>query len=157
MPSVTEGEGTPSDARVSTASATLRAFQGRSRYRQSTLQYRLRPLERTVDTVISLQDMPISYSNRCREPSRREVEGKEPWEALSNATVVLSVSCQSSDGTTARFHSEPRPTIDNRVGVRGLGALGNILLNQSVTEIYQLSVTHDEQTKSAVQAHELQR
>ena len=61
------------------------------------LEYRLRPLERAVDTVIALQDMPISPSNRCREPSMSEIESKQPWEVLSNATVNLSVSCPFSD------------------------------------------------------------
>lgn len=38
-----------------------------------------------------------------------EVKGKAPWEALSNATVVLSVSSQSSDGTRARENHFRRP------------------------------------------------
>jgi hypothetical protein len=54
-----------------------------------------------VDTVIALQDMPISHSNRRRAQSRSEIESKEPSQALSNATVA--VSRLFSDGTQRAF------------------------------------------------------
>jgi hypothetical protein len=56
-----------------------------------------------VDTVIALQDMPISHSNRRRAPSRSEIESKEPSQALSNATVNMAVSRLFSDGTQRAF------------------------------------------------------
>jgi hypothetical protein len=36
--------------------------------------------------------MPLSHSNRRYEPLMSEIESKEPWEGLSNATADLSVS-----------------------------------------------------------------
>lgn len=56
------------------------------------LEYRLLPLERALDTVIALQNMPLSHSNRIQEPVLSEIESKDPREGLSNVTVDLSVS-----------------------------------------------------------------
>ncbi len=64
----------------------------RSWYRHLALGYRLRPLERSPDTVIALQNMPLSHFNRRPEPSSREIESKVRLGARSNVTVNLSVS-----------------------------------------------------------------
>jgi hypothetical protein len=47
--------------------------------------------------------MPLSPSNRGREPSTTEIEGKEPWEGLSHKTVNLSVSGLFSAGKQRAF------------------------------------------------------
>lgn len=52
---------------------------------------------------MTLQDMPISHSNRCSEPLMHAVKRKELSAALSNATVNLSVSCLFSAGTRRAF------------------------------------------------------
>lgn len=61
----------------------------------------------------------LSHSNRCRESSMTKIESNEPWEALSTVTVDLSVSGPFSAGKQRGFSSEPRPTVDNRVGNDG--------------------------------------
>jgi hypothetical protein len=66
-------------------------------------EYRLLPLERALDTVIPLQNMPLSHSNCCHEPSMSEIECKEPWEGLSNEMVDLSVSVPLSAGKQRAF------------------------------------------------------
>jgi hypothetical protein len=60
-------------------------------------------LERPVDTVIALQDLPIPPSDPSREPLTPGIAASEPCAGLSNTTVDLSVS--------SRFPVRARPVL----------------------------------------------
>ena len=92
--------------------------RGGGRYRQSAHEYRLRSPERSVDTVIALQNMPVSRSNPGRTLLMPDVRAKEAHFSAFKCDGRFDGTEALHDRRAPRFPSKRYPSIDNRVGVR---------------------------------------